>query len=82
MWEAWSKWVLRALQQSFCWCSFWFVFLGLFRHEYNCKIAGLLPSIQYIKRINGIRLERSKITLAITNNLLKYSIKETYFSSR
>lgn len=80
--EAWSKWVLRELQQSFYWCSFWFVFLGFFRREYNCKVACLLRSIQYIKKINGIRVERSKITLAITNNLLKYSIKEMYFCSR
>lgn len=31
-----------------------------------------------MERINDIRLQRSKITLAITNNLLKYSIKEMY----
>lgn len=52
-----------------------------YSHGYNCKIADLLPSIQSVKRINDIRLERSKITLAITNNLLKYSIKEMYFST-
>lgn len=34
-----------------------------------------------MKRINDIRLERSKITLAITNNLLKYSIKKMYFNT-
>lgn len=31
-----------------------------------------------MERTNDIRLQRSKITLVITNNLLKYSIKEMY----
>lgn len=81
MQEARSEWVLRELLRSFCWCSIWFVFSGLFRHEYNCKIADLLPNVQYVRRINDIRLERSKIMLAITNNLFKYSTREIYFST-
>lgn len=55
--------------------------MGSFRHEYNCKIAYLLSGIQYRKRINDIRLERSKITMAIADNLLKYSVKEMVFST-
>lgn len=70
-WESYSRAFLGAVSDLFSWD---------YSHEYNCKIADLLPSTQCMKRINDIRLERSKITLAITNNLLKYSIKEMYFS--